>query len=78
MRHAWTCALRLPLPPAAILPRLSAFGSRLRSPPLWRAGMLPVTLPRAQILELLKDAEELKQIEVDLRSQADTCVYIYV
>eukprot|EP00316_Scyphosphaera_apsteinii_P007919 CAMPEP_0119323548 /NCGR_PEP_ID=MMETSP1333-20130426/60973_1 /TAXON_ID=418940 /ORGANISM="Scyphosphaera apsteinii, Strain RCC1455" /LENGTH=795 /DNA_ID=CAMNT_0007331021 /DNA_START=134 /DNA_END=2521 /DNA_ORIENTATION=- len=32
-------------------------------------GMLPVTLPRDQILELLKDAEDLKEIEVDLASQ---------
>jgi len=32
-------------------------------------GMLPVTLPRAQVLELLKDAEELKEIEIDLASQ---------
>lgn len=32
-------------------------------------GMLPVTLPRAEVLELLKDAEELKQIEIDLESQ---------
>jgi len=32
-------------------------------------GMLPVTLPREQVLELLKDAEEMKEVEVDLPSQ---------
>jgi len=32
-------------------------------------GMLPVTLPREQVLELLADAEALKQIEIDLPSQ---------
>ena len=32
-------------------------------------GMLPVTLPREQVLELLKDAEEMKEVEVDLSSQ---------
>ena len=28
-----------------------------------------VTLPRAQVLELLKDAEEMKEVEIDLESQ---------
>ena len=32
-------------------------------------GMLPVTLPRSQVLELLADAEALKEIEIDLPSQ---------
>jgi len=32
-------------------------------------GMLPVTLPREQVLELLEDAEQLKQVEIDLPSQ---------
>lgn len=32
-------------------------------------GMLPVTLPREQVLELLADAEAMKEIEVDLPSQ---------
>ena len=32
-------------------------------------GMVPVTLTRDQVLELLKDAEELKEIEIDLESQ---------
>ena len=33
-------------------------------------GMLPVTLPREQVLELLKDAGDLKEIEIDLASQS--------
>uniref|UniRef100_A0A7S3S5Z7 3-isopropylmalate dehydratase n=1 Tax=Emiliania huxleyi TaxID=2903 RepID=A0A7S3S5Z7_EMIHU len=32
-------------------------------------GMVPVTLPRAQVLELLADAEALKEVEVDLEAQ---------
>jgi len=32
-------------------------------------GMVPVTLPRQQVVELLKDAEQLKEIEIDLESQ---------
>ena len=32
-------------------------------------GMVPVTLPREQVLELLADAEALKEIEIDLESQ---------
>merc|ERR1719221_1496818 len=32
--------------------------------------MLPVTLPREQVLELLRDAEGLKEDEIDLESQA--------
>ena len=28
-----------------------------------------MTLPRAQVLELLKDAEEMKEVEIDLESQ---------
>ena len=32
-------------------------------------GMLPVTLPREQVLELLADAEACKEVEVDLPSQ---------
>jgi len=32
-------------------------------------GMLPVTLSREQVLELLKDAEEMKEVEIDLPSQ---------
>ena len=32
-------------------------------------GMLPVSLPREQVLELLKDAEQLLEIEIDLPSQ---------
>ena len=28
-------------------------------------GMLPVTLPREQVLELLKDAEEMKEVEIE-------------
>jgi len=32
-------------------------------------GMLPVTLPRESVLELLADAEALKEIEIDLESQ---------
>jgi len=32
-------------------------------------GMLPVTLPREEVLELMADAEALKQVEVDLPSQ---------
>jgi 3-isopropylmalate dehydratase len=32
-------------------------------------GMLPVTLPREAVLELLQDAEQMKDLEVDLESQ---------
>jgi len=32
-------------------------------------GMVPVTLPREEVLELLADAEALKEVEVDLPSQ---------
>ncbi|KAL1523292.1 hypothetical protein AB1Y20_018241 [Prymnesium parvum] len=32
-------------------------------------GMLPVTLPRDEVVELLKDATALKEVEVDLPSQ---------
>lgn len=32
-------------------------------------GMLPVTLPRPAVEELLKDAEQLREIEIDLESQ---------
>ena len=31
--------------------------------------MLPITLPRAAVLELLSDAEALRDIEVDLTTQ---------
>eukprot|EP00322_Chrysochromulina_rotalis_P009530 CAMPEP_0115854132 /NCGR_PEP_ID=MMETSP0287-20121206/13864_1 /TAXON_ID=412157 /ORGANISM="Chrysochromulina rotalis, Strain UIO044" /LENGTH=780 /DNA_ID=CAMNT_0003308235 /DNA_START=63 /DNA_END=2405 /DNA_ORIENTATION=+ len=33
-------------------------------------GMVPVTLPRESVLELLADAEALKEIEIDLESQS--------
>jgi len=32
-------------------------------------GMLPVTLPREQVIELLADAEAMKQVEIDLPTQ---------
>jgi len=32
-------------------------------------GMVPVSLPREQVVELLSDAEALKEIEIDLESQ---------
>jgi 3-isopropylmalate dehydratase len=32
-------------------------------------GMLPVTLPRENVLELLDDAKALKEVEIDLESQ---------
>merc|ERR1719424_2127703 len=32
-------------------------------------GMVPVSLPRSEVVELLQDAEALKEIEVDLESQ---------
>ena len=35
----------------------------------FKNGMLPVILPREQVLELLKDAEAGKQVEIDLPSQ---------
>ena len=32
-------------------------------------GMVPVSLPRAQVVELLKDAENMLEVEIDLESQ---------
>ena len=35
----------------------------------FKNGMLPIPLPREQVLELLDDAEQLKELEIDLASQ---------
>ena len=32
-------------------------------------GMVPVSLPREQVVELLQDATEMKEVEVDLATQ---------
>ena len=62
-----------------MLPVRAQFGATLGAilgailpPPLSDAAhpsSLQVTLPRAQVLELLKDAEEMKEVEIDLESQ---------
>jgi aconitase A len=35
----------------------------------FKNGMLPIPLPREQVLELLDDAEQLKELEIDLEQQ---------